>query len=355
MKLIYPTIIYLMCAGILHAQPRFVPDVEIRKLGEVVFQHPKRVVFGFTNKGNQPLVITSAKPSCGCMDVTFPKEAVPAGMGGEISVVYDAGILGTFYKDVEVFTNASETPVYLTIQGSVVTEVKDVGQDFPIDLGNVQIETNYLEFDDVHKGEHPVLELSLINKEHTAFRPELMHLPAYLSAQYVPENVPAGKRGTVRLMLDSDKLPQMGLNKTSVYFSRYMGDKISDANEIQVSAVLLPDFSQMTPEEMENAPQLDLAESKVSFGPWARKSRQTHTILVFNKGKSDLRFEQVQVFNDAVSVSLGNRVLKPGAGTKLRVSVTRKYLKRSKARPRVLLITNDPAKPKAVVNIEVEP
>ena len=72
MKLIYPTIIYLMCAGILHAQPRFVPDVEIRKLGEVVFQHPKRVVFGFTNKGNQPLVITSAKPSCGCMDVTFP-------------------------------------------------------------------------------------------------------------------------------------------------------------------------------------------------------------------------------------------------------------------------------------------
>ena len=355
MKLIYPTIIYLMCAGILHAQPRFVPDVEIRKLGEVVFQHPKRVVFGFTNKGNQPLVITSAKPSCGCMDVTFPKEAVPAGMGGEISVVYDAGILGTFYKDVEVFTNASETPVYLTIQGSVVTEVKDVGQDFPIDLGNVQIETNYLEFDDVHKGEHPVLELSLINKEHTAFRPELMHLPAYLSAQYVPENVPAGKRGTVRLMLDSDKLPQMGLNKTSVYFSRYMGDKISDANEIQVSAVLLPDFSQMTPEEMENAPQLDLAESKVSFGPWARKSRQTHTILVFNKGKSDLRFEQVQVFNDAVSVSLGNRVLKPGAGTKLRVSVTRKYLKRSKARPRVLLITNDPTQPKAVVNIEVEP
>ena len=200
----------------------------------------------------------------------------------------------------------------------------------------MRIETNYLEFDDVHKGEHPVLEFSLINKEHTAFRPELMHLPAYLSAQYVPENVPPGKRGVVRLMLDSDKLPQMGLNKTSVYFSRYMGDKISDANEIQVSAVLLPDFSQMTPEEMENAPQLDLAESKVSFGPWASKSRQTHTILVFNKGKSDLRFEQVQVFNDAVSVSLGNRVLKPGAGTKLRVSVTRKYLKRSKARPRVL-------------------
>lgn len=355
MKLIYTTIIYLMCAGILHAQPRFVPDVEIRKLGEVEFQQPKRVVFGFTNKGNLPLVITSAKPSCGCMDVTFPTEPVPAGKGGEISLVFDAAILGTFYKEVEVLTNASETPVYLTIQGSVVTELQDVGQDLPIDLGNVRIETNYLEFDDVHKGEHPVLEFSLINKEHTAFRPELMHLPAYLSAQYVPENVPAGKRGTVRLMLDSDKLPQMGLNKTSVYFSRYMGDKISDANEIQVTAVLLPDFSRMTPEEKANAPQLELAETKVTFGPWARKPRQTHTVLVSNNGKSNLRFEHVQVFNDGVSVSLGNRILKPGAATKLKIGVTRKYLKRSKARPRVLLITNDPTQPKAVVNIEVEP
>jgi hypothetical protein len=328
--------------------------VEIRKLGEVVFQHPKRVVFGFTNKGNQPLVITSAKPSCGCMDVTFPTEPVPAGKGGEISLVFDAAILGTFYKEVEVLTNASETPVYLTIQGSVVTELQDVGQDLPIDLGNVRIETNYLEFDDVHKGERPVVEVALINKEHTAFRPKLMHLPAYLSAEYIPENVPAGKKGLIKLTLDSDKLLQLGLNKTSVYFSRYLGDKINEANEIQISAILLPDFSKMTDEERKNAPELYLAEPSIEFGPLTGKSKLTRTLLLFNRGKSNLRIEQVQVFNKAVSVSLGNRELKPGASTKLKVSVTPKYLKREKWRPRVLLITNDPSKPKTVINIDVK-
>lgn len=347
--------LFLMSAAMLHAQPRFVPDVEIKKLGEVEFQQPKKVVFGFTNRGNQPLKITSVKASCGCIDVSYPTAEIPAGKGGEISMVYDANILGSFYKEVEVFTNASEEPAYLTIQGTVVVEVKDVGEDYPIDLGNVQIETNYLEFDDVHKGEHPVVEMSLINKEHTAFRPELMHLPAYLSAQYIPENVPAGKKGIIRLTLDSDRLLQMGLNKTSVYLSRYMGDKISDVNEIQISAVLLPDFSKMTEEEMENAPKLHVSESMVEFAALTGKSKASHTILVYNNGKSDLHFEQVQVFNEAVSVSLGNRVLKPGASTKLKVTVTPKYLKRAKGRPRVLLITNDPMQPKTVINIDIKP
>ena len=347
--------LFLMSAAMLHAQPRFVPDVEIKKLGEVEFQQPKKVVFGFTNRGNQPLKITSAKASCGCIDVSYPTAEIPAGKGGEISMVCDANILGSFYKEVEVFTNASEEPAYLTIQGTVVVEVKDVGEDYPIDLGNVQIETNYLEFDDVHKGEHPVVEMSLINKEHTAFRPELMHLPAYLSAQYIPENVPAGKKGIIRLTLDSDRLLQMGLNKTSVYLSRYMGDKISDVNEIQISAVLLPDFSKMTEEEMENAPKLHVSESMVEFAALTGKSKASHTILVYNNGKSDLHFEQVQVFNEAVSVSLGNRVLKPGASTKLKVTVTPKYLKRAKGRPRVLLITNDPMQPKTVINIDIKP
>ena len=354
MRFIYITLLCLMCAGILHAQPRFVPDVEIKKLGEVEFQQPKRIVFGFVNKGNQPLKILSAKASCGCIEVSYPAESVPAGEKGEIAVVYDAATLGTFYKEVEVLTDASENPVYLGMQGTVVVEVQDVDGDYPIDLGNVLLQTNYLEFDDVQKGEHPVVEMSLLNKEHTAFRPELMHLPAYLSAQYIPENVPAGKKGLIRLALDSDKLPQMGLNKTSVYFSRYMGDKISEDNEIQISAILLPDFSKMTEEEKENAPELYLAESSVDFGALTEKSKANHTIIVSNKGKSNLLFEQVQVFNKAVAVSLGNRVLKPGASTKLKISVTPKYLKREKGRPRVLLITNDPLHPKTVININVK-
>ena len=39
------------------AQPRFVPDTDIKKVGEVEFQVPRQFALGFTNKGDKPLTI----------------------------------------------------------------------------------------------------------------------------------------------------------------------------------------------------------------------------------------------------------------------------------------------------------
>ena len=185
------------------AQPRFVPDTDIKKVGEVEFQVPRHFSLGFTNKGDKPLIIKEAKASCGCLDVVFPQTPVAAGSRGEISLTFDAKLLGSFYKEVEVLTNASDKPSYVAIQGTVVTEVHDYSAEFPIDLGNVRLVTNTVEFEDVNRGDHPTAELRLLNSDRTAFRPELMHLPPYLSAEYLPEDIPAGKAGTIRLTLDN--------------------------------------------------------------------------------------------------------------------------------------------------------
>ena len=84
------------------AQPRFVPDTDIKKVGEVEFQVPRHFSLGFTNKGDKPLIIKEAKASCGCLDVSFPKNAIAAGSRGEIDITFDAKMLGSFYKEVEV-------------------------------------------------------------------------------------------------------------------------------------------------------------------------------------------------------------------------------------------------------------
>jgi len=336
------------------SQPRFVADTEIMKVGEVMFQRPKTVTFGFVNKGDQPLILREVTPSCGCLAIDYPKDSIAVGERAQIQVIYDAGILGTFYKDVEILTNASEKPVYLALQGCVVTEVQDFSGEYPLDLGNVRLESNYLEFDNVNKGDHPVAELRLVNTERTVYRPELMHLPPYLTAEYLPESIPAGKEGVIRLTLSSEDLPMMGLNQTSIYLARYMGDKIGDANEIIVSAVLLPDFSQLVDEQKANAPSIVLSEHNLDMGSIGPKQKKKAIVTIQNVGKSPLHIHQVQVFNKAVSVSLSNRVLKPGKKTKLKVTVLSKYLKNAKSRPRVLLISDDPTHSKEIINIEVE-
>ena len=339
-------------ACFVQAQPRFVPDTDIRKVGELEFQVPRQFSLGFTNKGDKPLLIKEVKASCGCLDVSFPQAPIAAGSRGEITLTFDAKLLGTFYKEVEVLTNASDAPSYIGIQGVVVTEVQDYSDEFPIDLGNVRLVTNMVEFEDVNRGDHPTAELRLLNTDRTAFRPELMHLPPYLSAKCEPEDIPAGKAGIIRLTLDSEKLSTLGLNQTSIYLSRYLGDKISETNEILVSAILLPSFADMGDKSL--APELSVSESSVELAPLSGKKEVKHTIILTNTGKSDLHIQQVQVFNKALSVRIADSTIRPGKSTKLKISVAARYLHKSKGRMRVLLITDAPEQAKQYINVEVK-
>ena len=336
------------------AQGRFVPDTDIKKVGEVEFQVPRKFGLGFTNKGDKPLVLKNVKASCGCMDVSFPKTPIAAGSRGEIAVTFDAKLLGSFYKEVEVLTDASDEPTYIAIQGTVVTEVHDYSDEFPIDLGNVRLMTNIVEFEDVNHGDHPTAELRLLNSDRTVFRPELMHLPPYLSAECLPEDIPAGKTGTIRLTLDSEKLSGLGLHQTSIYLSRYMGDKIGETNEILVSAILLPSFADMSADALAKAPELSISESSVDMGAFNGKKAISRTIMLTNTGMSDLHIHAVQVFNKAISVSIANSTIRPGKSTKLKISVSAHYMGKSKGRMRVMLITDAPKQAKQYINVDVK-
>ena len=336
------------------AQESFYVDNTTAHMGEILFQSPKKVVFAFKNKGDKPFEILNVLPSCGCTQAEWTRGSIPAGGKGEITAVYDAEMLGTFHKELAVYCTASETPIYLSLEGRVVTSMLDYTGDFPYDLGKVRINTNYLEFDDVNRGDHPVAELQVFNQERAPYRPELMHLPSYLSVKSVPEVIAGGRAGRLYVTLDSEKLGLLGLNQTRIYLSRYPGDKVGETNEILVSAVLLPDFSNMSEADLAEAAHMELSAESLDFNLKDPKAKLTQAITITNTGHDVLNFRTVQVFNQAISVSLGNRSLQPGKSTQLKVSVNKKYLKKAKNRPRVLLITNDPKNAKQTINVNLE-
>ena len=71
------------------AQPRFVADSDIIKTGEVLFQKPYAVVFGFTNKGNKPLHIKKVETSCGCAKATYTRGNIAPGERGEWNMMLE--------------------------------------------------------------------------------------------------------------------------------------------------------------------------------------------------------------------------------------------------------------------------
>lgn len=63
-------------------------------------------VFKFKNTGNEALIITNAKGSCGCTVPTYPKEPIAPGQSAEIKVRYDTKRIGKINKTVTLQTNA---------------------------------------------------------------------------------------------------------------------------------------------------------------------------------------------------------------------------------------------------------
>lgn len=81
--------------------------------------------FKFTNTGNEPLIITHAKGSCGCTVPSHPKDPIAPGESAEVKVRYDTNRIGKFTKRVTLTTNIGEEKQMLTIKGEVTKKPEE--------------------------------------------------------------------------------------------------------------------------------------------------------------------------------------------------------------------------------------
>ena len=77
-------------------------------------------VFKFKNTGKNPLVIKSAKGSCGCTVPEYSKEALAPGKTGEMKVIFNsAGKMGQQSKPVTIIANTEPEQTRVTLNGMV--------------------------------------------------------------------------------------------------------------------------------------------------------------------------------------------------------------------------------------------
>lgn len=79
---------------------------------------PLRVV-KFKNTGTEPLVVKSAKGSCGCTVPSYPQNPIMPGESNQIEIRYDTNRVGPFTKTVTLTTNESTETRIITIKGTV--------------------------------------------------------------------------------------------------------------------------------------------------------------------------------------------------------------------------------------------
>ena len=318
-------------------------------VGRTGYEMPVTATFELRNKGLRKLVIHDVKADCYCTKVEFPKGEIGVGDKFTIRMTYDARQLGHFNKQAAILSNGSKTPVYITMTGVVLADMKDWSGSYPYDYNGLLGTINNLEFDNVNKGEQCTFEMLVMNNGTQPMRPNVLHLPAYLTAKAYPETLAPGHGGKVVFTLHSDKIRDYGLTQTSVYLAQKLGEKVNSSTEIPVSAVLLPPVI-----KTENAPVLELSDTTLNLD-FGKRSKTSGEIILTNTGLSRLDITSLQMFTRGLKVTLGKSRLMPGESTRMKVTAVAAELKKARTVPRVLMITNDPKQSKVIITIRPTP
>jgi len=181
-----------------------------------------------------------------------------------------------------------------------------------------------------------------------------MHLPPYLTALVTPEKLEPGKAGTIAITLNSEKLRDFGLNQTSVFIAQQLGEKVSQDNEVPVSAVLLPDLKDYDAIGKSLAPQMQMSANEVDFTDFGGKSKKTAEIMLVNTGKTTLEIRSMQMFTRGLRLTLSRTKLEPTQSATMKITGIADDLQKVRTKPRILMITNDPDHAKVIINIKVK-
>ena len=93
---------------------------ETHDYGSIKYDADPYCTFEFKNTGNEPLIISNAKGSCGCTVPEWSKEPIAPGAAGSIRVKYDTKRPGPINKSVTIDSNAINEPSkIIRIKGEV--------------------------------------------------------------------------------------------------------------------------------------------------------------------------------------------------------------------------------------------
>lgn len=91
--------------------------------GTITTSDPVNTTFTITNTGKNPLIISSAKGSCGCTVPTYPTAPIAPGESGDIEVAFNPTGNGAQNKTVTLIANTEPANTVLNVK-SVINKLE---------------------------------------------------------------------------------------------------------------------------------------------------------------------------------------------------------------------------------------
>lgn len=355
MKTTFLTLIAVILFLGVTAQPKIEFSNKIHDFGSILEADGKaKCVFEFINIGISELNLTKVQSSCGCTAPDWTKTPIPPGGKGFVSAEYNPkNRPGPFNKAVTVTTNDPNNPsIVLFIKGNVIEKPKSQADLYPTSMGNLRFKTNHLAFMDIRNKEIRTDSLAIYNNGNIPMNFETdTTLPKWLSVTTNPEILQPKQEGYIIITYDASKRNDYGL-----IFDRFVlltNDDKQAAKSINVSAKVVPDFTQLSPRKIKKAPKIVFKTKHYDFGKIKKGTKVEYKFEFTNEGKSNLIILKSKASCGCTAIQSESTKIKKGKSSSIGI-VFDTAGRTGGQHKTVTVITNDPDNPEVILHISGE-
>lgn len=300
------------------------------------------VVFTFKNEGMAPLVLSNVRASCGCTTPTWTKEPVEPGQTGSITVTYNPnGRPGRFQKTVTITSNATEATKKVYIKGEVIPKQAKPVNKYTVAVGELNMKTTTLDLGTIKKGEHKSGELEYANlgKEKHSVKLATRQADAYVINQVTLDSVKPNEVGKFVFALESENTKLYGPVEVYAYVEIDGKTVQDDAHKLTIKADIVEDFSQLTVEQKQAAPIMEIAP-ELNLGKVAAGKVLKGQLAVKNNGANPLEIRRVYSADNKINAK-SSKAIKSGKKGNITIEINAKDMQPGAYSRQILVITND--------------
>lgn len=299
----------------------------------------------FVNTGDDDVVITNVRPTCGCTASRYTQAPVAPGDTGTITLTYNPkGRPGKFSKDVIVNVNVEPVRNVITVTGNVIGASNTIRSKYPKSIGALKMNSFTGYVGELVKGKGRNIFIGGYNQSNDSLRVSALKTPSHLKVSCTPEIIPPGGLLTLSIYYNTSLKNDWGVVSDS--FDLAVQPLRSDSvfkNSIETIAIIKEDFSNLTEKELTLAPKIVITPDRVDFGSFNRnQGKIQRSFIITNSGQKPLVIRRVYTIDNGISVKIKNKQIKKGHKSEVTVTVEPSMIENDILNAKLNIISNDP-------------
>ena len=302
----------------------------------------------FVNRGPEEVVVTNARPSCGCTSVEYPHDPVAAGDTARIAFTYDpTGRPGKFDKSIRVSLEPGDM-IRIGIRGNVLGTPESLSMFYPVELGALRVAEETIEAGEQRQGTGRDYFVNVYNQSQDSVGPVLRPGSGVLKAASSQDVLGPGDIAAFSFYLSSNPAPAVGRHHIPVEVSDRRSGKV--LGTLWYDAVVVPDNRKLSPAEVERGPRCYLIPDPIDLGIISGERTLEFSFLVQNQGKEMLEVLSAESEYPIRLKRMPEKV-KPGKASEAKGLIDVREIPAGAFKLSIIVYTNDPLHPTRTLSV----